>query len=276
MILSALGFACMGAFVKLTSAQGIPLFEIVAARALVSLVLSYIESKRRQLPVLGQRKGLLLARGIVGTLALICVYYALAHLPFAEATMLQYLHPVFTTVLAVIFLAERVKATTLICLVCSLAGLLLILRPAFLLGDAAGAYDYFSVVIAILGAAGSALAYVLVRKLSATEQPSVIIFYFPLVALPVSLILLGDDFVVPTPWQVLQLLMVGVTTQIGQMGLTRALQAETASQATSFSYLQVVFAVLIGYYVFGETADVWVYAGGLMIVVGAFISTRSA
>ncbi|MBX2808886.1 MAG: DMT family transporter [Cellvibrionaceae bacterium] len=272
MILSALGFSCMGAFVKLSSAQGIPLLEIVAARALVSLVLSYGEIKRQRLSWCGQRRGLLLARGAVGTLALICVYYALAKLTFAEATVLQYLHPVFTALLAMFFLSEPVRPATLLSVLCSFSGLILIVRPAFLFSAGAADYDYFTVTIAVLGAAGSALAYVLVRKLNETEAPAVIILYFPLVALPVSLILLGDDFLVPTVWQCLLLLMVGVTTQIGQVGLTRALQTETAGRATSFSYLQVVFAAIIGYCFFEEVLDLWIYIGGAMILLGAFIS----
>ncbi|MGH1441438.1 MAG: DMT family transporter [Cellvibrionaceae bacterium] len=272
MILSALGFAVMGACVKLVHARGIPVLEIVAARALVSAFISYADVKRKKLSIWGHRKGLLFARGIAGALALVCVYYALVHIPFAEATMLQYLHPMFTAVLAIIFLRERLHSSTLLCIVFSFIGLLIIVRPSFLFGGLQADYSLIAIAAAIAGAFGSAVAYVLVRKLNETEDPSVIIFYFPIIALPFALVLLGSDFVMPQGWSWLLLLGVGVATQVGQVGLTKAMQTETASKATSFSYLQVVFAALLGWLVFSEVPVIWTWIGGGLIVLGAFIN----
>ncbi len=272
MILSAFGFALMGMFVKLASVRGIPLLEIVAARSLVSAGISYLDVRRKRIPLLGTHKTLLLARGGVGTLALICVYYALTTIPYAEATVLQYLHPMFTALLALVFLGERLQRSTLLCILFSLAGLLAIVRPEFLFTELAASYPPLAIVAAITGAFGSAVAYVLVRTLSGREDPSVIIFYFPIIALPVSLLLLGSDFVMPSGWDWLLLLAVGVATQVGQVGLTKAMQTETASKATSFSYLQVVFAALLGWLVFSEVPGVWTLVGGALIVLGAFIN----
>ncbi|MFA0372566.1 EamA/RhaT family transporter, partial [Vibrio sp. 10N.222.54.F6] len=84
------------ACVKYISNYGIPVFEIVAARALVSLIISYVDVKRKRISIWGNNKPLLFVRGTVGTAALMCVYYAVTTLPLAEATILQYVHPVFT------------------------------------------------------------------------------------------------------------------------------------------------------------------------------------
>lgn len=272
MVMSAIGFAMMGVFVKWLSAEGIPVLEIVAARALVSLVLSFIDVRRKKLPLLGQRKGLLCARALAGSVALYFVYYSVANLPFAEATVLQYLHPMFTAFLAIFFLKETLRWPTVFCVFLSFLGLFLIVRPAFLFGGISASYDELAIVAAILGAFGSGVAYVLVRQLSATEDPSVIIFYFPLFALPLSLLLLGDNFVMPQGWQWLLLLLVGVMTQIGQIGLTRAMQTETASRATSFSYLQVVFAIILGWVFFAEIPSLWVYCGAALIIIGSMVN----
>lgn len=271
-LLSVCGFALMGMFVKLTSAQGIPILEIVAARALVSTAISFVDVKRKKIPLLGHNKRLLLARGVVGALALICVYYALVTLPFAEATVLQYLNPMFTAVLAILFLKERLHISTAICIALSFAGLLFIVRPDFLFGDWQSGYPFWSIVAALAGAFGSGVAYVLVRKLNETEDSSVIIFYFPIVALPISLILLGDNFVMLQGWTWLLLLLVGIMTQVGQVGLTKAMQTETASKATSFTYLQVVLAALLGWFVFSEQPTLWIVIGGGLIVLGAFVN----
>lgn len=272
MVLSAFGFALMGMFVKLVHTRGIPVLEIVAFRSLVSAFICYGAIKRKKVALWGNRKDLLLARGIVGSLAIICVWYSLTSLPYAEATVLQYLHPMFTAILALIFLGERVQRSTLICIFCSILGLIVIVRPEFLFSRFSGDYNQFAVFAALLGALGSGVAYMLVRKLSATEDPSVIIFYFPVVALPLSVLLLGDGWVLPSGWSWLILLSVGLTTQLGQWGLTKAMQTETASKATSFSYLQVLFAALLGWMVFDELITLWTLLGGGLIIAGAFLN----
>ena len=272
MILSAFGFSIMAVCVKLASQQGIPVLEIVAARALVSLALSYVDVRRKDIALLGHKKHLLVARGGVGVIALICVYYAVTHLPLAEATVLQYLHPMFTAILALIFLKEHIHLSLILSIICSFIGLLFIARPEIIFGFTNSDLSYFAMGAALLGAFGSAVAYVLVRKLNETEDASVIIFYFPLIALPISLVLLGSDFVIPDLWTCFILLLVGIFTQIGQIGLTKAMKTEAAGRATAFSYLQVVFAVILGWLIFSEIPDLWVILGGGFILIGALMN----
>lgn len=120
----------MSACVKYISSYGIPVFEIVAARALVSLIISYIDVKRKGISIWGHNKPLLFLRGVVGTAALMCVYYAVTTLPLAEAAILQYVHPIFTALLGVLFLKERVQKSTMICIAFCLAGLLVMVQPS--------------------------------------------------------------------------------------------------------------------------------------------------
>lgn len=268
MLLSALGFALMAACVKAVSQHGIPVLEIVAARALVSLLISYWDVKRRRIPLWGHNKPLLVARGVVGAMALICVYYAVTTLPLAEAALLQYVYPAFTALLALLFLKERVQLATIACIGLSFLGLALMVQP----GGDDRALPPFSVMAALAGAFGSAVAYVLVRRLSQSEDSSVIIFYFPLVALPVAVVLLGGQFVLPGPEALGLLLLVGLFTQIGQVGLTKAMAVEAAGKATAYSYVQVVFSALLGLLWFGEVPSFWTLIGGGLIVTGALIN----
>lgn len=271
MILSALGFALMSACVKYVGQYGIPVFEIVAARALVSLIISYIDVKRKRISVWGNNRPLLLLRGVVGTIALICVYYAVTTLPLAEATILQYIHPVFTALLAVLFLKERVQFSTLVCIVLCLLGVFTMVKPTLSVSSAS-ALPMMSVIIAICGAFLSAVAYVIVRKLSTTEDPSVIIFYFPMVALPVSLLLIGDNFIWPSLSITLILVLIGIFTQVGQIGLTKAMQTQAAGKASAYSYVQIVFSIILGVIFFGEVPSGWTYLGGSLIVLGALFN----
>lgn len=272
MVISAGGFALMGALVKVAGSAGLPVMQIIFARALVSLAMSLAEARAARVHPLGERRGLLLLRGVVGFLALSCVYYAMVTLPYAEATVLHYMHPVFTALLALALLGEKPAAATLACVAFSIAGLAAITAPTWQgnihrlppLGIAAG----------LCAAAGSGLAYTIVRKLAPTEHPSVIVLYFPLVCVPATLFIGFKDFVWPAPYLWLVLIGVGVFTQIGQVALTRAMQRGSASSNTSLSYVQIVFAAAIGVTFFNEPLTRHTVLGGGLIILGALINSR--
>ena len=127
-------------------------------------------------------------------------------------------------------------------------------------------------LVAVAGALLTALAYVSVRRLAESEHPAVIILYFPLVAVPMSLPLVLLDPVLPTPIELLWLLGVGVFTQVGQVGLTRALSELPAARATAISYVQVGFAGLWGWWIFGEAIELPTAIGAALILAATLIS----
>ncbi|KMT65782.1 DMT family transporter [Catenovulum maritimum] len=273
MILSALGFSLMAACVKSVSDAGIPVLEIVAARAIVSGIISYLDIRRKKISVWGNNKPLLFVRGSVGAVTLIFVYYSVSTLPLAESTILQYLHPVFTAVLAVLFLKESVQRSTLICIVLSLIGLGVMVAPNMQLNDYQQMpYAWLSVGAGVLGAIGSAVAYVVVKKLTKTDDSSVIVFYFPFISLPMSVALLGSDFVMPTLPIFGLLILVGIFTQVGQVGLTKALNCDDANKATAYAYIQVVFSALIGWLYFSEVPTLTTIMGGGLVIAGALVN----
>lgn len=275
MVLSALGFALMGACVKVLGTQNFPVLEIIAFRAAISLALSLAVVLHKDIPIFGQQRLWLLARGIVGFLALLCVYYSVVHLPLAEATILQYVHPIFTLLIALLFLGERIHSHTAICIALSLFGLILVIQPSGLTGVQINALDPFAIGIALLGALGSGIAYVIVRKLAVTEDSSVIILYFPLVCLPATIVLGWQQFIMPNGTDWLYVLGVGVFTQVGQWGLTKGMALQSAGVVSAFSYVQVPFAMILGFFIFNEELNVWVMAGASLILLAAWINTRS-
>ena len=129
MVLSALAFSLMVVGVKQVGDR-LPLAEVVLARALVSLALSYAMVRRIGVDPWGQRRGLLVVRGLVGSAALFCVYAAVVHLPLAAATVLQYLYPTFTALLAWLLLGERLGRRVLAAMGLGWLGVLLVARLA--------------------------------------------------------------------------------------------------------------------------------------------------
>ncbi len=272
MVASALAFAGMGVFVKLAG-QRIPSQEIVLARAVVALLLSLVMLAHAGVAPFGRHRGLLLLRGVFGFAGLSCVFYAVTRLPLAEATVIQYLHPVFTGALAWLFLGERVPRALGLAVPLSLAGVVFVAQPAALFGGEVS-LPALGVLAALFGAVFSACAYVVVRRLSRDEHPLVIVLYFPLVTVPATLPFLVGRMVVPVGVEWLWLLLVGLCAQVGQIALTRGIQLETAARATSLSYLQVVFAAGFGVLVFGEVPTGFAVAGACLVMLGAYVAAR--
>ena len=270
MVASALSFSLMGVCVKQVGGR-IPAAEVVFARAIVSVALSWWLLHRAGIPAWGKRRWLLIWRGAIGTAALVCVYAALAALPLAAATVLQYLYPPFTALLAWLMLGEPIGKRVLAAMALGWLGVLLVAQPAGLLQGGA-TLALVPVLIAVAGALFTAFAYVSVRSLGTSEHPLVIVFYFPLVALPLSLPLVALNPVLPTPAELLWLVGVGVFTQLGQVYLTRSLTALPAARATAISYVQVLFAGGWGWLLFGESIDSWTIAGAGLVLAATLVS----
>jgi len=270
MVASALSFSLMGVCVKQVGGR-IPAAEVVFARAIVSVALSWWLLHRAGIPAWGKRRWLLIWRGAIGTAALVCVYAALAALPLAAATVLQYLYPPFTALLAWLMLGEPIGKRVLAAMALGWLGVLLVAQPAGLLQGGA-TLALVPVLIAVAGALFTAFAYVSVRSLGTSEHPLVIVFYFPLVALPLSLPLVALNPVLPTPAELLWLVGVGVFTQLGQVYLTRSLTALPAARATAISYVQVLFAGGWGWLLFGESIDSWTIAGAGLVLTATLVS----
>lgn len=264
MAASAFCFSVMGLLVKLAT-ERLPTGEIVFVRAIVTLALSYVMVRRAALPLWGNMWRPLVLRGLLGFGGLSGYYLAIARLPLADATTLQNTTPLLTAVLAWWLLGERIGWSTAIALACGIAGVTLIVHPS------GAGLDPTGVGVALGAVICSSIAYVTVRKLARTEDPLVIVFYFPLVATPLALPWVIASFVMPRPIDWLLLVAIGVTTQTGQVFLTKGFAIERAGRASSIGYLQVAFAMIWQLLVFGEAPTPWTVAGASLILGGTLV-----
>jgi len=270
MVASAFFFSVMSLLVKLAGNR-LPSQEIVLVRGVITLGLSYWLVRRARISPWGVRRGLLLLRGLLGFAALSCFFYSLTHLPLAEATVIQYLSPIFTALFAAWFLSERPGWAVVLGAALGLLGTTLVARPALLFGGLAAPLEVNAVAIAVAGAGFSAGAYVTVRRLGATEHPLVTVFYFPLVTVPATLPFLAGGFLWPTASEWLVLIALAVATQIGQVYLTRGLALEPAGRAMTVAYTQVLFAASWGALVFADYPDVWLIGGAVLVMAGTLV-----
>jgi drug/metabolite transporter (DMT)-like permease len=209
----------------------------------------------------GTRKDLLIARGVFGTISLTTFFYTLQFLPLGTALTLQYLSPIFTTILGVWLLRERAAPLQWVLFGLSFLGVLVI----------RGFDSQVSTLLLLAGigsAFSSAWAYIMIRQAKDTEHPLVIILYFPLVAIPAMVLLTWDRWVMPEGWQWLLLLLMGVFTQGGQYFMTKAYQAAPVSKVAIFKYTGILFALGFDFWIFDATYSPWVLLGIGLVVAG--------
>ena len=257
MAIGAFWFSIMSVLVKLAG-RTVPSMEI----------LSYWVLRREHVrPILGVQRRLLVMRGVFGSLALSCFIFSLTHLPLGEATLIQYTNPVFAIVLAALWYHERIGKRELWALAASLVGVLFITRPAVIFGGAAAGINPLWAGIALAGAAFSGTSYATIRRLGA-EDPRVVVFYLPLVQIPMSLPFMRG-WRMPSLWEWTLLIGAGIATQLAQTHMTRGLQLERTARATTTGYLQVVFAAVWAVLIFHERFSYWTVLGAIVIVGGA-------
>lgn len=264
MLLATFFFSLMNVFVKMV--DNIPAVEIVFFRSVVSLVLCYVFLAQQKVSVWGKNKKILLFRGMSGAVALIMYFTTLQYIPLASAVTIQFLSPIFTSILGVFIVKEKVKPLQWLFFLMAFAGVIMV--QGF---DAR--ITTFYLVIGVISAFFSGLAYNWIRKLKHSEHPLVIVFYFPLVTLPITGIYSAFDWVQPIGWeQWVLLLLVGVFTQIAQYFMTKAYQSEELSKIASLKYLGIIYALGFGYVFFKETFNIMTYLGMSVVLMGVILN----
>lgn len=265
MIISTFTFALMKVCVKMIS--HIPAIEIIFFRSIISILLCAFFFLRDSISPWGSNKKILILRGIFGSIALASYFYILQKIPLAAAASMQYMAPIFTTILGVFVVNEKVKAKQYLFFLVSFLGIIVI-----------QGFDtrisLMHLIIGIGGAVFTGLAYNCIRILKTSEHPLVIIFYFPLISLPLAGLISVFDWVTPRGWDWLYLLLVGLFTQIAQYFMTRSYQAEELSKVSIINYMGIIYSLAFGFIIFGETYEWMSYAGMMLVIFGIIFNLR--
>lgn len=265
MLISTLFFSLMNVCVK--SLSHIPAVEIILFRSLVSLIMCYGLLRKARVRIWGTNYKWLIARGTVGAIALMLFFNTLQNIPLATAATVQYMSPIFTAILGIFIVKEQVKPWQWLFFLVSFAGILVIE------GVETGV-DAFYLWIGVLSALFSGLAFTIIRKINTQEHPLVIIFYFPLVTIPIVGTYSLFNWVQPTGWDWLLLLSVGVLTQSGQYYMTMSYQAEEISKVANLNYIGIIYALILGYFLFGEEFNLITYGGMALVLLGVYLNMR--
>ena len=263
MFLSTLAFFLANICVKQVS--GIPAMEIVFFRCAIASAFCLIGLHRAGEDWKGTNHMLLLMRGVFGTTALFLFFVTLQNIPLASAMTIQYLSPIFTTVIAIFFLGESVARLQWLFYALAFAGVLLIERTDPRISP-------FFMVIGVISAFCSGMAYNLVRSMKGKEHPLTVVLHFQLVGVVVGFVSLFFEWKTPVGWDWFYIFLVGVFAQLGQIFLTNALQKERVASVAIINYTGLIYALLAGSLLFSEPQSTESLAGMLLVVFGVLLS----
>jgi drug/metabolite transporter (DMT)-like permease len=269
MLIASLAFGVMNIAVKMV--RELPVAETVFFRAVVQIIIGYITLLKLGGSILGKNKGLLLQRGLFGSLGLLCYFYTLQHMLLGNAIIVHYLAPVLTTILAIGMAGEKVISLQWLFFGFTFLGVIVVNGAGF-------EVPIIPLIAGFGGAFFSALAYNTIKKLKGVEDPNIIVLYFPLVSVPIALsyfLIYPKEWMWPNLTQWIWLLITGVSTQIGQFFMTRAYQEDLASKISAVSYVGILWGAGAGLFIFDEHYNYLQYIGMAMVIAGVILNINA-
>lgn len=265
---SSLTFAVLGAMVKVVSGS-LNNEMVVFFRNLCALlfILPWVWYSRPPGGIKTTCLQIHLIRSTAGLGAMYCFFYAVAHIKLSEAFLLAATAPLFIPLIAYLWIREPVSRKIRGAIFIGFVGIALILKPGF------GIFQPIAVVG--LGAGlFAALAMVSIRRMSASEPTIRIVFYFTLLGTLISGVPLAWSWQSPDFKIWWFLVLIGLLAAVGQFFLTKGYGLAPAAQIGPFTYMNIVFAILIGWLFWEESLDAWTWIGAFLICTAGVVAAR--
>ena len=264
MLLSSLAFTLMNASVKYLI--NINAYQIVFFRSASSLFFTFGFLLKNDIPILGNNKKLLILRGVVGVISMTLFFLSTKFLPIGTAVCLRYMAPIFAAIFAVYFLKDKIKPMQWLFFIIAFAGVIVLKGLDTELNS-------FGLIIIFISAIFSGLVYVVISKIGKSEHPVVIVNYFMVIATIVGGVLSIKGWVNPIGLEWPLLFSLGIFGYFGQVYMTKAFQMAQTSQVAPLKYIEVIFTVLFGLFVFGEIYTLWSLLGIAMIICALVLNS---
>lgn len=263
MIISTLSFTFMNATVKYL--VHLPAYELVFFRSLGTLIITMSYLFYFKIPILGNKRKLLVYRGLAGVTSMTLFFMSLKYLTMGTAVSLRYIAPIFAAFFAIFMLREKVKFMQWLFFGIAFGGVLI-------LKGFDGTLDSFGLLLIICAAFFSGLVYVTISKIGKQDHPVVVVNYFMLIATLVGGILTIFNWVTPMGTEWFLLIGLGIFGYFGQLYMTKAFQSGTTNQVAPLKYIEVLFSVTVGLLWFNEIYTLWSLLGIFMIIGGLVLN----
>lgn len=265
--LSAFFFSLMAVAVKAT--PNIPVVEKIFFRNMIGLVPILINSYQSKTSLKPNNTKLIVLRSTFGLLGIFAYYTALSLLSLSDAVIMNKLSPFFVLVFSAIFLKEKIKNKQVYALILAVTGALFVIKPSFDL----------SVIPALIGLSSAIFAgaaYTTVRKLSESDAPIVIVFYFSLITtlITIPVMVITKNFVIPTGTEALLLIMIGLSAVTAQIFMTSAYRYAPAGELAIYTYSNIIFSIIFSIVIWSDFPDFYSLIGAILIVMGGYINYK--
>lgn len=264
MLISTLCFSAMQSLVKFT--PDIPILEHIFFRSLIGWLLCVGFLKNYNIPLRGKNNKMLVFRGLIGSTTMFSFFYLLNKIPFGTAVAFKYLSPVFTTVLAIIILKEKIPLRKWAYLFMSFIGILIIKGFDPRIG-------YFDLALGLLSAITGGLLFIIIRKIGDDDHHLVILHYFMMISTALSFIFGFQDFIMPNTYQICIILIIGLVGFTAQNFFTISIQQkDNVSFLSVLRYTEAIYALIIGYLIFNESYTLITIMGMMLILLGVIMN----
>ncbi len=259
-IMSAFSFALMSVFVRLSG--DVPFIQKSFFRNAVAVIIAAAVLVKSGAGFRWKRENTrdLILRSVFGSIGIFCNFYAIGKLMTADASILNKLSPFFAVIFSYFILKERVKPYQAAAVIIAFTGALFVIQPGAITFEPAS-------LIGAAGGMGAGIAYTYVRKLTRNgEKGAVIVFFFSAFSCLISLPYLIFSFSPMTARQWMFLLGAGISAAMGQFTITAAYSHAPAREISVYDYTQIIFAAMLGFFIFGDVPNILSVAGYVIIV----------
>lgn len=267
-VASSFFFALMAVFIRYSQEK--PIFEQVVFRNLVISVLMFLlvvkEKRVREMKVRDGKKEIFL-RSLFGFIGMVCNFYAVKHLNIADATAIAKISPFFIMIFAALMLGEELEKHSILAILFSIVGMFMVVKPKF---DG----SMVPSLVALAGALSAAMAMIMLSSVGKKVRGEIIILYFGIFSTIACLPFLVGNFIIPKGKDLANLLMIGVSAGFGQLFLTMGYKLGKASEISVYNFSQIIFSILMGYFLFNERTDLISLTGMAIIILSAYYNYK--
>ena len=241
-------------------------FEVVLMRSIVMLLIVLALVPRSGVAALGTRRfGLHFLRNAVHFCGQYLWVFSIGALPLATVFAIEFTMPVWTVLLAALFLHERITFPRLVALALGLVGVLVILRPGF------GFWQPAALAM-LAGSLAYAASLILTKRLTTSDAPLAVLFWMSVIQLPMGLVASLPQWVTPTAVDLPWIVAVGIGSYTAHYCLTRALKIADASVVVGIDFVRLPLIALLGALLYNEALDPMVFVGAAIIFAGTYYS----
>ena len=267
MFLSICGFSLMDVIVKWS--VDYPIGQILFFRGFFGIIFYFFVISKDRLHNFYQTKrpGLHSLRCISGLIAIIAIFIALRKLPLATVVSISFAAPIFTTIFSIFLLSEKVGIYRWLAVLVGFVGILIITEPGI---SDLNIYYIFPIIFCL----GLSYVAITLRQLSSTEPVWLISFYFSLAITLLSFLTIPYGWVMPSFNHFLLLSLIGIFGGVSNLWLSQSYKYSEVSLVTPLKYLALVFAIIFGYFIWGEIPTIKTLVGAFLVIISTLIIFR--